>query len=318
MQTPKKEKCNHDHSHGHHHHHGHGHSHVHGRAGKNLLFAFLLNLGFAALELVGGLYTGSVAILADAVHDFGDSLTLGIAYFLEKLSQRKRTETFTYGYRRLSLLSSLIAGMVISVGSGIILYKAIPQFWSVEATAPNGPWMIVIAVFGLVINGAAAFRLGQGTSHNEIMLSWHLIEDVLGWAAVLVGAIVITYTGWTWVDPLLACGVALFILYNVSKNLWNTIKIFLQHKPENFNESELVARLQTVEGISEVRHIHVWSIDGESNVMSLHVVLKPSVTSEHDIAKLKSQIREIASEFGTYHTTIEFVWPSENEQKCEL
>ena len=183
----------HAHSHGHKHSHSHSHSHGHQRTQQNLMLAFLLNLAFALIELIGGLLTGSVAILADAVHDFGDSLTLGISLILEKMSQQKRTANYTFGFRRLSLLASLIAGIIICIGSGIVLYEAIPQFWNRE-TIPNGPWMMALAALGVIINGVAAFRMWGGTSRNESMISWHLVEDVLGWVAVFIGALVITLT----------------------------------------------------------------------------------------------------------------------------
>ena len=294
---------------------GHGHHHPH--VGQNILVAFLLNFGFAIFELIGGIYTGSAAILADAVHDFGDSLSLGISLILEKLSIKKKTDRYTYGYRRLSLLSSLIAGIVISVGSGIVLYEAIPQFWNKE-TPPNGPAMIVIALVGLSVNGFAAFRLSKGKSRNESMLSWHLVEDVLGWAAVLLGAIVITITSWTWIDPLLACGVAFFVLFNVTRNLWKTIEIFLQRKPEGFDELKFKQEVLKIQNVSHVRDLHVWSIDGDTNILSVTIAARSGFNFEDDFAKLKNTIREITNSFGKYHTTIEVESESEIQNQCEF
>lgn len=300
------------------HHHGHHHNHHHGQeAGKNILFAFLLNLGFAIFELVGGLYTGSVAVIADAVHDFGDSISLGISLILEKFSNKKRTDVYTYGYRRLSLLSSYISGVVITVGSIIVLYEAIPQFWN-EKTPPNGLGMIGLAVVGLLVNGVAALRLKKGTSRNESMLSWHLIEDVLGWAAVLVGAIIITLTGWAWVDPLLACGVAIFVLYNVSRNLWQTIQIFLQRRPDGFDETLLIQAVLKIQDVTRVRDVHAWSLDGESNVLSIAVEVQPHFEFGNEFTELKSKIKEVINSMGNYHTTIEIEKAVENQKSCEL
>ncbi len=305
------------------HNKGHAHSHSrgpgghHNQAGKNLLIAFLLNFSFALIELAGGLLTGSVAILADAVHDFGDSLTLGISIVLEKLSLKKRTDNYTYGHRRLSLLSSLIAGIVILIGSGIVLYEAIPQFWQ-KTSPPNGPWMIALALLGLTVNGVAALRLSKGTSRNESMLSWHLIEDVMGWAAVLVGAIIITFTSWTWVDPLLACGVAIFVLFNVSKNLWLTFEIFMQKKPDDFDEQKLKLELQKIPGVENTHHIHAWSIDGETNIVSLHVEVNENFNRGHDSQALKSNIRDVVKEMGPCHVTIEIIEFGQLSENCNL
>lgn len=291
---------------GHHHHHGHHqhhHSHDDGAASKNIGVAFLLNFSFTIIELIGGFLTGSIAILADALHDLGDTLTLGIAFVLQRLSSQRRTEKFTYGYARLSLLSALISGLILLAGSIYILFEAIPRFWN-EHEAPNGWLMMGFAVLGVAVNGIAALRLRKGSTQNEKMLSWHMIEDLLGWVAVFVGAIVITATGWTWVDPLLACALAAFISYNVLISLRQTILLFLQGSPEQFDEAAFRERVMKFDGVIGLHDVHVWSLDGDRNVLSLHVVVGNEVSAPQ-ITKIKGEIRHLVSHLGRYHATIE-------------
>lgn len=288
---------------------GAGHHHDHHRhydsegSSKNIGIAFLLNFSFTVIELIGGFLTGSIAILADALHDLGDTLTLAIAFVLQKLSTRGRSAKFTYGYGRLSLLSALISGVVLLTGSIFILIEAIPRFWS-DREAPNGWLMMGFAVLGVAVNGIAALRLRKGSSQNERMLSWHLVEDLLGWTAVFAGAIVITFTGWTWVDPLLACALAIFIGYNVLSGLKQTILLFLQGSPEQFDEVSFRERVLKFDGVTGMHDMHVWSLDGDRNVLSLHVVVANGISNVR-IGKIKGEIRHLASHLGRYHATIE-------------
>lgn len=298
---------------GHHHHHHHHHRY-HGdeRAAKNIGFAFVLNLVFTVVELVGGFLTGSIAILADALHDLGDTLTLALAFVLQKLSNQPRSAKYTYGYGRLSLLSALLSGIVLLAGSLIILVEAIPRFWQTDRV-PNGYLMMGFAILGVVVNGVAALKLRGGNTQNEKMLSWHMIEDLLGWVAVFIGAIVITLTRWSWVDPALACALALFIIYNVSMSLKETLRLFLQGSPEEFDESSFRERVMKFNGVIGLHDVHVWSLDGERNVLSLHVVVNDGLAG-NQIAKLKSDIRHLVSHLGRYHATIEI---EDSTVKCE-
>ena len=287
----------------HHHHHHHQQHHDDGQSAKNIGAAFLLNFSFTIIELIGGFLTGSIAILADALHDLGDTLTLAVAFILQRLSTRGRSAKFTYGYARLSLLSALISGVVLLTGSTFILIEAIPRFWTAH-DAPNGWLMMGFAVLGVVVNGIAALRLRKGTTQNEKMLSWHMIEDLLGWLAVFVGAIIITLTQWTWVDPLLACALAVFIGYNVLSGLKQTILLFLQGSPEQFDETSFREQVLKFDGVTGIHDMHAWSLDGDRNVLSLHVVVANGLGIDK-IGKIKGEIRHLASHLGRYHATIE-------------
>lgn len=168
----------------------HDHSHAHDGAG-NLKVAFLLNLGFTIIEIAGGFWTNSIAILTDAVHDSGDCISLGFAWYLQKISSRERTSTYTYGYRRFSVLGALITGLVLLAGLTFILWNAVKRLISPEEVL--APGMIALAVIGVVMNGAAVLRVRKGESLSEKVVSWHLLEDTLGWIAVLIGALIMTF-----------------------------------------------------------------------------------------------------------------------------
>ncbi|MGE4132221.1 MAG: cation diffusion facilitator family transporter [Bdellovibrionales bacterium] len=278
----------------HHHHHQTPDSSV-----RNIGFAFWLNLGFALVELVGGIWTQSLAVLSDALHDFGDALSLGLGYILQKRSSKGPTENFSYGLRRLSLLSALISGIVISLGAIYIAIESISSFQSERE--PHGLGMMGLAVFGIALNSLAAWRLGHGHTQNEKMLKWHLIEDVLGWIAVLIGSLFIWLYKWNWLDPLLALGISGFVLFNVYRSLGETVNLFLQGNP---NPDALRLFRNDVEALPEVyetHDVHFWSLDGVRHILSLHAVI-------HDLKKgeyVKEKIREISKQLGDCHLTIE-------------
>ena len=289
---------NHDHSHSHAHfaHAGH-HHHV---ATQNIAAALLLNLAFTVIEILGGAFTGSLAILADAVHDLGDTLSLAIAWYLQKLSNRKPDAEYSYGYRRFSMLAAVISGLVILTGSVFVLKETLPRF--LTPSLPHGQGMLWLAILGVCVNGYAALRLTQGSSHNERMLSWHLIEDAAGWGIVLIGSIFVIWKKWTWVDPFMAAGLSFFVIFNVFRQLRKTVEVFLQKIPGSFDLAKFRAFCLSVQGVSDIHDIHVWSLDGERNILSLHVVLKDAAQKASEV---KAAIQKFVTQWGSFHTTIE-------------
>ena len=298
---------------GHHHHHGHNHHHHHDHGTKNLKVAFFLNFGFAIVEIVGGLLTNSLAILSDALHDLGDSLSIGLSWYFQKLSQRKGDKTFSYGYKRFSLLGAIINGVVLLIGSVFILSEAIPQLFNPGNTNAQG--MLYLAIFGVIVNGAAMLRLRKGTSHNEKVISLHLLEDVLGWVAVLIGSVVMIYVDAPWIDPLLSVLIALFILYNVFKSLKASLTIILQAVPEDINIEGVQALLMAWPQIKDIHDCHLWSMDGEHHVLSTHVRLDRNYSLE-EVAEIKSEIKQYLKKEGVHHVTIEFEGPDEECKGC--
>lgn len=296
--APKpKKSAGHNHAHGH-----HGHAHGHGNVAGNLKVALFLNLGFAILEIIGGLWTGSVAILSDAIHDLGDAMSLGVAYVMERMATRGSNQKFSYGYRRVSLLSALITGAFLLVASCFVLARAIPRLMNPEMPKLDG--MLGFAIVGIAVNGYAAWRLMRGTTMNERLVSWHLIEDVLGWVTVLIGTIAMMIWDAPIIDPIMSILFSLFIFRGVLRNVSSTVRLFLQATPDDVDLGELRREIAKVAGVRSTHDAHLWSLDGESHVLTIHVVVAETATLQ-DMESIKTQVRTLAAKQGRLHVTIE-------------
>lgn len=281
--------------------------HTHADTSKSgLNLAFGLNLVFSIIELIGGILTNSTAIIADAFHDFMDAMAIGVAILVERISGKKRTDQFSYGYRRFSLLSAVAMSAFLLAGSVMMTIGAIRSFINPEVVNSTG--MLWLALLGVSVNGIAFFRIKNGdghhhhahahthlhnhspepnhahddqngTNHNSKAIMLHLLEDVLGWIAVLIGAAIIHFTGWYWIDGVLTLGIAGFIGFNATRMLIATFKVLLQSVPENVNIEELTSDLNNLEGVQNIHDLHVWSMDGSYNVASLHAVVNPAENS---------------------------------------
>jgi cobalt-zinc-cadmium efflux system protein len=291
------------------HSHDHGHDHSQGDSSRRIGWAFFLNVGFTLVELVGGLLTNSTAIMADAVHDLGDSLSIGLAWLLARLSRKPASEGFSYGFLRFSLLGSLLNGVVMVVGAAWVLSTAVPRLY--DPVMPVTEGMFGLAIFGIAVNGFAAFKLSKGNTLNERMLNWHLLEDVLGWVAVLIVSVVLMFNEWPILDPILSIVFTLFVLVNVVRNLWKTLRLFLQGTPEELSLAPIRDALAALDGVAAIHHLHAWSLDGEQNVLTAHLVLAQNIEVQQQL-ELKRQVAESLREYRFVHTTIEFEFEGES------
>ena len=274
---------------------------------KNILIAFLLNLLFSIIEFIGGILTNSVAIISDSIHDIGDALSIGLSYFLERKSTKKPDNKYTYGYIRYSVLGSLITTIILLSGSVLVIYNAIIRLFNPVKINYNG--MILFAVLGVLINFLAAYFTKDGDSLNQKSVNLHMLEDVLGWAVVLLGAITMKFTDIKIIDPILSICVAIFIFINSLKNLKEIIDLFLEKTPQNIDVEELKEHLLKINGVIDIHHIHIRSIDGFNNYLTMHVVVST------DYKKIKKQLKEELSLYGIGHSTIEF---EEENEKCDF
>jgi len=286
----------------------HNHTHQHHDSSKRIGLAFFLNFSFTIIEFIGGWLTNSTAIMADAVHDLGDTLSIGLAWVLGKLSNKTADQYFTYGYRRFSLLGALINGTVLVIGSVWILWEAIPRL--VEPEMPHAQGMLWLAILGVIVNGYAAYKLSHGKTLNERILNWHLLEDVLGWVAVLFVSIILLFVEWPILDPVLSIAFTLFILTNVAKNTITTMKLFLQAVPDEAMRKGVLQKLISIKHVSEVHHLHLWSLDGEHHVLTAHLVLDSPISGELQ-NKVKNQVEASLDQYDISHSTIEFEQPEE-------
>ncbi len=268
------------------------------KSDKNILFAFILNLAFSVFECIGGILTGSVAILSDSIHDVGDALSIGVSYLLERKSKKPATETFTYGYSRYSIVGSLFTAGVLLIGSIVVIINAVHRI--LNPIEINYDGMLIFAIIGVVINFVAARLTHGGHSLNQKAVSLHMLEDVMGWIVVLIGAIVMRFTNFVYLDSILSIGVAVYVIINALKLMKDAMTVLLEMAPSDINVSCVQEHVLALDGVLDIHHMHVWSIDGLHHCATMHVV------TNSDTAGLKQSIKEELQEHGIVHTTIEF------------
>lgn len=277
-------------------------NHNHHHSSERIGLAFALNLVFTIIEFVGGVLTNSTAIMADAIHDLGDTLAIGLGYTLDRLSKKEADHGFTYGYHRLSLLGALINGAILIIGSIWVLTEALPRL--IEPQMPNAVGMTGLAILGVTVNGLAAYKLSGGETLNEKVLNWHLLEDALGWAAVLIVSIVLLFVDWPILDPILSIAFTLFILVNVLRRLAQTFRLFLQAAPDNQIAAEAKDKLLALKYVEGVHHLHVWSLDGERHVLTAHLLLDTAINNTIQ-DEIKQAVKTAIAKYNFAHTTIE-------------
>lgn len=279
---------------------------------NNILIAFILNLFFSIFEFVGGIFTGSVAIISDAIHDIGDASSIGISYFLEKKSKKQPDEIYTYGYARYSVIGGVITTLILLFGSVTVIINAIGKI--INPTEINYNGMILFAIVGVIVNFIAAYFTREGDSINQKAVNLHMLEDVLGWAVVLIGAVVMRFTDFKILDPLMSIGVAIFILINAIKKLKEVIDIFCEKIPDGISTQEIKEHLLEIDGVIDVHHVHIWSIDGQRNYATMHIV------TNCDSKEIKHKVKEELEEHGISHSTLEFESENENcsEKECKI
>ncbi len=283
--------------------HAHAHHHHHGDSEKNIASAFFLNAFFVVVEVVGGLLTNSIAILSDALHDTGDCLSLAIAWGLQKKSKQGRDLKYSYGYKRFSLLGSLFLSLFLIGSSAFIFVEAVQRIMNPQSVEAEG--MLWIALFGILINGAAALKVKRGSSLNERAVYLHIMEDALGWVAVLIASIVMLFVDFPLIDPILSILIGIWVLYHIFGNLREVFRVMLQGTPEQIDMEALVQGLESIDEVASIHDLHVWSIDGESNVMTLHVVPKPGSDLLEAESRIKEKIVQLAHEHEIHHVTVE-------------
>ena len=279
---------------------------------KNILAAFILNFVFSVAEFIGGILTGSVAITSDAVHDFGDAAGIGISYFFERKSKKQPDEKYTYGYARFSVIGGIITSVILLCGSAVVIYNAVGRLIAPNEINYNG--MIIFAVLGMGINFFAAYFTRGGESLNQKAVNLHMLEDVLGWFVVFVGAIIMRFTDWSFVDPIMSVGVSVFIAVNAFKNLKEAVLLILERIPMEIDIKKITEYVNEIDGVLDVHHIHIRSLDGHSNSATMHIV------TDSDSHSVKEAVREKLRECGINHVTLELETENEHchERECAL
>jgi cobalt-zinc-cadmium efflux system protein len=280
---------------------------------KNIKIVFFLNLFFSIFEVVFGLLFNSMAILSDAIHDFGDSISVGLSWLFQRYSRKEPSNRFSFGHQRFSLMGALITSVVLLVGSVLLFARSIPRLLAPEEVNAEG--MLLISVLAIAMNGYAAWLLSRGTSQNEKVLNVHMLEDVLGWAGVLVVSIVVRYTQWYILDPILSLLIAAFIFVKTLPLFISTMHIFLEGVPSHVDLDRLEEDILKIHDVHAVTHLHIWSIDGEEN--ALNATLFVTTDNQRRIEDIKEKVRFLTTELRVSHSTIEIISDPEKIVKQE-
>ena len=275
--------------------------HHHKKAGQNLAFVFFMNLAFNIIVIVGGLATNSMAILADCIHDMSDTISIGIAWLLEKISQKDSSDNYSYGYQRFSVLGAVITSVFVIFMAFVILSEAIPRLFAPEGVDAGG--MLLVAIVGLVFKSISVWKLHGGETFNEKAIFFHQLGDIFEWITILVlSVILIFWDGAPYLDPFISIGIALWLIFNLGRNLYKSVQVLIQKTPDNFDVDEFRTSILAIDGIDGIDDFHIWSLDGIDSVMTLKV----AVDNGHNHEKIKEEIYTISNKYHVVDITIEF------------
>ena len=261
--------------------------------------SFFLNFSYAIVEFIAGGVFGTSAVLADSVHDLGDAIAIGLSAFLETISNREEDSRYTLGYKRFSLLGALITAVILMTGSVFVILENLTKLFHPQPVNDEGIlWLGIIAV---TINVLASLVVRKGKTKNESILSLHFLEDTLGWVAVILMAIVLRFTDWYILDPLLSLVISFFILSKAIPRFWSTLKIFLDAVPEGVDIKQVKSDLEKLDHITSVNQLNLWTMDGLEKNAIIHVCLKRI----EDMEASKTAIRHYLKDIGFHNITIE-------------
>lgn len=275
--------------------------HHHRKAGQNLAFVFFMNLAFNIIVIIGGLATNSVAILADCIHDMSDTISIAFAWFLERLSQKDSTDKYSYGYQRFSILGAVVISVFVIIMAFVILSEAIPRLFSPEGVDAGG--MLLVAIVGIIFKSISVYKLHEGETFNEKAILIHQLGDIFEWVAILILSVVLMFwDGAPYLDPFVSIGIALWLIFNLTRNLYKSLEVLLQKTPDHFDVDEFKSSIMFIEGIKAIDDFHVWSLDGIDSVLTLKVEIDDWNSQD----KIKKQIYDISSRYHIVDITIEF------------
>ena len=275
--------------------------HHHKKAGENLAFVFFMNLAFNIIVIVGGLATNSMAILADCIHDLSDTISIALAWVLERVAQKDSTDKYSYGYQRFSVLGAVIISIFVIIMAFVILSEAIPRLFSPEGVDAGG--MLVVAIVGIIFKSISVYRLHDGETFNEKAILFHQLGDVFEWVAILILSVVLMFwDGAPYLDPFVSIGIALWLIFNLGRNLYKSVEVLLQKTPNYFDVDEFKSKILTIDGVNDIDDFHMWSLDGIDSVMTLKV----NVDFGKDVEDIKKQIYTISNNYHVVDITIEF------------
>ena len=275
--------------------------HHHKKAGENLAFVFFMNLTFNIIVIIGALLTNSMAILSDFIHDLSDIISIAVAWFLERVSQRESSDNYSYGYQRFSILGAVITSVFVIFMAFVILSEAIPRLFAPEGVDAGG--MMIISIIGLLFKSLSVYRLHKGETFNEKTIFFHQLGDIFEWVAILILSVVLMFwKGASYLDPFVSIGIAIWLIFNLGRNLIKSLQVLLQKTPDHFDVEEFKTSINAIEGVDAIDDFHVWSLDGIDSVLTLKV----SISDWESQEEIKKEIYAIASKYHIVDVTIEF------------
>ena len=274
--------------------------HHHKKAGENLAFVFFINLAFNIVVISAALATNSMAILADFIHDASDTISIALAWFLEHVAQRDSTDKYSYGYQRFSILGAVIISIFVIIMAFVILSEAIPRLFAPEGVDAGG--MLAVAIVGIVFKFVSVYRLHKGETYNEKAIFFHQLGDIFEWVAILILSLVLMFwDGAQYLDPFVSIGIALWLIFNLGRNLYKSIEVLLQKTPDYFDVEEFRQSIENIDGVNAIDDFHIWSLDGIDSVMTLKV----DVDFGKDVGEIKKEIYAISKKYHVVDITIE-------------
>lgn len=275
--------------------------HHHKKAGQNLAFVFFMNLAFNIIVIVAGLATNSIAILADCIHDVSDTISIAVAWIMEKVAQKDSSDKYSYGYQRFSILGAVIISVFVIFMALVILNEAIPRLFAPEEVDAGG--MLLIAVVGLIFKSISVYRLHKGETFNEKAILFHQLGDIFEWLAILIlGIVLMFWEGASYLDPFVSIGIALWLIFNLGRNFYKSVCVLLQKTPDFFDVDEFKTGVLNIPDVNAIDDFHVWSLDGIDSVLTLKVAIDNWQRQE----EIKKEIYDVASKYHIVDITIEF------------
>jgi len=274
--------------------------HHHKKAGQNLAFVFFMNLAFNIIVVIGAVSTNSMAILSDFIHDLSDTISIALAWFLERVAQKEVSDKYSYGYQRFSILGAVIISIFVIIMAFVILSEAIPRLFAPEGVDAGG--MFIVAIIGIIFKSISVYRLHRGETFNEKAILFHQLGDIFEWIAILVLSLILMFwEGAPYLDPFVSIGIAFWLIFNLGRNLIKSIQVLLQKTPDNFDVDEFKRLISEIDGVNAIDDFHIWSLDGIDSVMTLKV----DVDFGNDVEMIKEEIYEISKRYHVVDITIE-------------
>ena len=285
--------------------HEHHHHHHHEVEGKNLFFTILLNTSISLAEIIGGIISGSISLISDAIHNFSDVLSLIVSYIANRLSKRNATEKRTYGYKRSEIIAAFLNSATLIILAVFILFEAVERFF--KPAEVGGDWVIWLALSSIVVNGLSVLFIKKDAEDNMNMKSayLHLLGDMMTSIAVLIGGILIKFFHIYWIDPVFSVLIAIYLLYMSWDIFISSLKIMMQFTPENIDIQKIAKDVQNFKNVKNIHHIHIWQINEHDIMFEAHIDINENIKIA-DIDRLFQKIKDyLHTEYGIHHVTLQ-------------